>query len=113
MRACYSVLAVLLLNGFLIPPARGAPENATDSTLPGAEYHIYENNEDRHRKDGGIVAAAYRPEPPSFSVRWKPVLTDATNTYFFVRVWNATGGDAIDAKPGNPVAWLAPVWTGR
>jgi len=26
---------------------------------------------------------------------------------------NAGGGDAPNAKAGNAVAWLAPVWTGR
>jgi hypothetical protein len=33
--------------------------------------------------------------------------------YFFVRVWNAGGGDAPKANPDHPVAWLAPIWTGR
>jgi hypothetical protein len=64
-------------------------------------------------KDGGVLAATHRPDPPAFSVRWKPTLTDATNRFFFVRVWNASGGDAKDAKPNNPVAWLAPVWITR
>lgn len=63
-------------------------------------------------KDGGVVAATYAPEP-AFSVKWSPTLEDATNRYFFVRVWNAGGGDAPGANPSQPIAWLAPVWTGR
>jgi hypothetical protein len=30
-----------------------------------------------------------------------------------VRVWTARGGDAPQADAAKPVAWLAPVWTGR
>jgi hypothetical protein len=63
-------------------------------------------------KDGGAVVEEYRPAP-AHSVTWRPNLHDATNRFFFVRVWNAGGGDAPGAKPANPVAWLAPVWTGR
>ncbi len=63
-------------------------------------------------KDGGVVAQSYSPDP-AFSVQWRPTLQDATNKYFFVRVWNAGGGDAPGADPAKPVAWLAPVWTGR
>jgi len=63
-------------------------------------------------KDGGAIVQSYSPAP-AWSVRWKPVVTDATNRYFFVRVWNAGGGDAPGADPKKPVAWLAPVWTGR
>jgi hypothetical protein len=63
-------------------------------------------------KDGGAVAQTYSPAP-AFSVRWNPTLQDSTNKYFFVRVWNAGGGDAPGADPVKPVAWLAPVWTGR
>ncbi len=63
-------------------------------------------------KDGGAVAESYQPTP-SHSVSWQPTLHDATNKYFFVRVWNAGGGDAAGGKPNEPVAWLAPVWTGR
>src|SRR5262249_50654553 len=64
-------------------------------------------------KDGGVVAGTYRPDPPSFSVRWKPTLTDATNKFFFLRVWNGRSGEAASGKAENPVAWLAPVWAGR
>lgn len=63
-------------------------------------------------KDGGAVAAAFTPTP-AFSVKWSPTIGDATNKYFFVRVWNASGGDVAGADPSKPVAWLAPVWTGR
>ncbi len=63
-------------------------------------------------KDGGVVAQSYSPAP-AFSVQWSPTLQDSTNRYFFVRVWNASGGDAPGADPAKPVAWLAPVWTGR
>ena len=63
-------------------------------------------------KDGGAVVEEHEPAP-AHSVTWRPSLQDATNRYFFVRVWNAGGGDAPGAKPDKPVAWLAPVWTGR
>jgi hypothetical protein len=63
-------------------------------------------------KDGGAVVKSYSPAP-DYSVHWQPTITDATNKYFFVRVWNAGGGDAPGADPAKPVAWLAPVWTGR
>jgi hypothetical protein len=63
-------------------------------------------------KDGGIVVQEYTPGPGS-SVHWAPVIEDQTSKFFFVRVWNAGGGDAPGADPANPVAWLAPVWTGR
>ena len=63
-------------------------------------------------QDGGTVAQTYSPTA-AFSVRWSPTINDSTNRYFFVRVWNAGGGDAPGANPAKPVAWLAPVWTGR
>jgi hypothetical protein len=63
-------------------------------------------------KDGGMVAESFSPTP-AFSVSWSPTIHDSTNKFFFVRVWNAGGGDAPGANPANPVAWLAPVWTGR
>ena len=64
-------------------------------------------------KDNGVVAETYAPPTPSHSVRWSPTIRDSTSTYFFVRVWNAGGGDASEADSTKPVAWLAPVWTGR
>ncbi|MGH9666979.1 MAG: CehA/McbA family metallohydrolase [Bryobacteraceae bacterium] len=63
-------------------------------------------------KDGGAVAQTYTPTP-GYSIRWSPILNDSTSKFFFVRVWTAGGGDAPGADPANPVAWLAPVWTGR
>ena len=63
-------------------------------------------------KDGGAVVQTYNPTP-AHSVTWKPTIKDDTSKYFFVRVWNAGGGDASGANPAKPVAWLAPVWTGR
>lgn len=63
-------------------------------------------------KDGGAVVQVYKPTP-AYSVRWRPTINDATNKFFFVRVWNAGGGDAVGARSADPVAWLAPVWTGR
>jgi len=63
-------------------------------------------------KDRGEVLVTHEPTP-AFSVRWQPTIQDSTNRYFFVRVWNAAGGDAPGANPAKPIAWLAPVWTGR
>jgi len=64
-------------------------------------------------KDGGAVALEYVPNPPDYTVHWQPTIEDSTSRYFFVRVWNAAGGDAPKADPTKPVAWLAPVWTDR
>ncbi|MGZ4987547.1 MAG: hypothetical protein ACXWBP_05870, partial [Limisphaerales bacterium] len=63
-------------------------------------------------KDGGKVVESFSPEP-AFSVHWSPTIRDANAHYFFVRVWSAGGGDVPQPKPNDPVAWLAPVWTGR
>lgn len=63
--------------------------------------------------DGGAVVQSYSVPVPAYSVEWKPAIHDSANKYFFVRVWNAGGGDAPGADPAKPVAWLAPVWTGR
>jgi hypothetical protein len=63
-------------------------------------------------KDRGVVAQEYTAGPAN-SVHWTPAIQDTTSKYFFVRVWTAGGGDAPGADPANPVAWLAPVWTGR
>ncbi|HEY5909332.1 MAG TPA: CehA/McbA family metallohydrolase [Verrucomicrobiae bacterium] len=63
-------------------------------------------------KDGGAIVQSYSPSP-SYTVAWKAAINDSTNRYFFVRVWNAGGGDTPEADPAKPVAWLAPVWTGR
>jgi hypothetical protein len=64
-------------------------------------------------KDGGVVVETYTPAEPAHAIEWKPTLRDATAKYVFVRVWNAGGGDAPKPDPAKPVAWLAPVWTGR
>jgi len=66
-------------------------------------------------KDNGEVVQTYNVPSPGYSVKWKPTITDATNKYFFVRIWSAGGGDAPAAKltPDKPMTWLAPVWTGR
>jgi hypothetical protein len=63
-------------------------------------------------KDGGAVAQTYSPTP-AHSVTWSPTIQDAKSKYFFVRVWNAGGGDAPGGSATKPIAWLAPVWTGR
>lgn len=63
-------------------------------------------------KDHGEVAETYKPTP-AHSVHWTPTLHDDKSKYFFVRVWNAGGGDAPNANPDKPIAWLAPIWTGR
>jgi hypothetical protein len=63
--------------------------------------------------DGGAVAETYTVPDPTNSVEWSPVITNSSSKYFFVRVWNAGGGDAPGGDPGKPVAWLAPVWTGK
>lgn len=62
--------------------------------------------------DGGAIAQSFAPTP-AHAVTWNPTIRPATNKYYFVRVWNAGGGDLTPAKPDEPVAWLAPVWTGR
>lgn len=62
--------------------------------------------------NGGEVVQSYTPSP-AYSVEWKFSVHDSSKTYFFVRVWNAGGGDAPGADPAKPVAWLAPIWTGR
>ncbi|MEO8368273.1 MAG: hypothetical protein ABI806_03670 [Candidatus Solibacter sp.] len=64
-------------------------------------------------KDGGVVVKEYISPEPGYAVRWTPTVEDSSSKYFFVRVWTAGGGDAPAADPEKPVAWLAPVWTGR
>lgn len=63
-------------------------------------------------KDGGVVVQTNTPTPTS-SVRCTQEIHDSTARYDFVRVWNAGSGDAPAADPTNPIARLAPVWTGR
>jgi hypothetical protein len=54
--------------------------------------------------DKGAVVQTYTPQP-AHAVTWSPSIENTTGKYFFVRIWNAGSPD--------PVAWLAPVWTGR
>jgi hypothetical protein len=54
--------------------------------------------------DNGAVVETYNPAP-LHSVTWRPTIENTTSKYFFVRIWNV-------GSP-NPIAWLAPVWTGR
>jgi hypothetical protein len=63
-------------------------------------------------KDGGAVAEAHSPTP-AHAVKWKTTIRDPKSKYFFVRIWNAGEGDAAKPAQAKPVAWLAPVWTGR
>jgi hypothetical protein len=62
--------------------------------------------------DGGKIIETYSPDEPSTIVHWTPTVTDAKAHYFFVRVWDAGGGDSPKPDPSKPVAWLAPIWTG-
>ena len=63
--------------------------------------------------DHGRVVQTYEPRTPAYDVTWTPVLHAGDSKYFFVRVWNAGGGDVPKPDGTQPVAWLAPVWTGR
>ena len=63
-------------------------------------------------KDGGVVVKDFQPSP-GYLIHWTPAIEDSSATYFFVRVWTAGGGEAPGADPAKPMAWLAPVWTGR
>lgn len=87
------------------------------------KFHIVINDPDTNNpkdkitkidivKDGGAVIQTYTPDP-AYSIDWNPAVVDSTSKFFFVRIWNAGGGDAPGADPTQPVAWLAPVWTGR
>lgn len=96
------------------------------STLAGADtfrFDIWISDPDTakpaHRitkidivKDAGVVVEEYTPAP-AHAVRWTPVIRDAASRFFFVRVWNAGGGEAKGGDPQKPVAWLAPVWIAR
>ena len=62
--------------------------------------------------DGGKVVATHGPSTPATTIRWQPTVRDAKAHYFFVRVWSAGGGDSPKSEANQPVAWLAPVWTG-
>jgi len=62
--------------------------------------------------EGGEVAETFEPAP-NHAVTWTPTIRNSTKKYYFVRVWSANGGDTPEAKSDQPVAWLAPIWTGR
>ena len=64
-------------------------------------------------KDGGAVVQTYTPETPDYKVQWSPEIRDAASKYFFIRVWNDGGKRPAAIDLNAPVAWLAPVWTGR
>lgn len=101
-------------------------ENIMGSTLPSSKNYTFKisvddpdvtNPNNKITKidivsDSGVVIKTYSPEP-SYSVEWSPVIKNAGNKYFFVRVWNAGGGDAAGADPAKPIAWLAPVWISK
>jgi hypothetical protein len=63
-------------------------------------------------KDNGEVVDTFTPQQPSPTVHWTPTVRDAKAHYFFVRIWNAGGGDSPKPNPAKPMTWLAPVWTG-
>ncbi len=80
-------------------------------------FDITANSKDRITKidivtDGGQTVSVFTPTP-DYTVHWETGVTSPGKKYFFVRVWTARGGDAPGADPANPVAWLAPVWTGQ
>ncbi len=55
-------------------------------------------------KDAGAVAAEYEVNPPAYSVKWEPTIEDSKSKYFFVRVWNAGGGDAPQGDAKKPTS---------
>lgn len=93
------------------------------STLPAANAYKFNieisdpgTNEPKNKitqidivSDSGKVLKTYKPGA-SYSVSWSPTIQNVGAKYFFVRVWNAGGGDAKAADQKSPVAWLAPVW---
>jgi len=56
-------------------------------------------------KDNGVLVQARTLATPQASVTWNPTITDTTSRYFFLRVYNEGST--------TPMAWVAPVWTGR
>lgn len=56
-------------------------------------------------KDNGVLVQARTLATPQASVSWNPIITDTTSKYFFLRVYNEGST--------TPMAWVAPVWTGR
>ena len=60
--------------------------------------------------EGGEVVQTFEPAAPAHQVTWEPTIKSPAKRYYFVRVWNAGGGDLAAPQPEQPVAWLAPVW---
>lgn len=56
-------------------------------------------------KDNGVLVQAHTLAAPQASVTWNPMINDTTSKYFFLRVYNEGST--------SPMAWVAPVWTGR
>ncbi|MEO6000409.1 MAG: hypothetical protein ABIN89_26455 [Chitinophagaceae bacterium] len=95
------------------------------STLPGSKEYKFKisisdpdsgNPKDKITKidivsDSGKVVQTYKAD--AYSVQWSPTIRDQSNKYFFVRVYNAGGGDASGGDAEKPIAWLAPVWMGK
>jgi hypothetical protein len=58
--------------------------------------------------NGGTVVETYTPPSPGYSVKWSPLIHDTKGSYFFVRVWNAGGGDAPARTRPSPLRGLPP-----
>lgn len=101
-------------------------DNIMGSTIPSAKTYRFKINindpdindaSDKITKldiitDSGKIAKTYTTKG-EYTVTWNVSLPDEGSTYYFVRVWNAVGGDAKNADAKKPVAWLAPVWINR
>jgi hypothetical protein len=66
----------------------------------------------RYTVNRAIMGSTAINDPDTDNPKDKYTIDDSSSKFFFVRIWNAGGGDAPGVDPGNPVAWLAPVWTG-
>ncbi len=100
-------------------------DNIMGSTLPASNVYKFKisisdpdtlNPKDKITKidivgDSGKVLQTYKAN--AYSVQWNPTINDPVSKYFFIRVYNSGGGDAAGADPEKPIAWLAPVWTGK
>lgn len=110
-----NIKARYTVNGNIMGSTLDKPENFQfDITIEDPDTHPKDKiTKIDIVKDNGEVVQTYTPTNPDHSIKWSPVIQDSTSSYFFVRVWNSGGGDASEADPAKPVAWLAPVWTGR
>ena len=61
-------------------------------------------------KDNGTIVKTFKPIVPKYSLRWNIKIEDDFASYFFVRIWNAGGGDAPDSDSSKPIVWLAPIF---